>query len=193
MKFIPGELYHIYNQGNNKQYIFFTRDNYFYFLEKLRKHILPFCDLLAYCLLPTDFRLMVHANASSVIKVKCGAVEMNSLANGFRVLESSYAQGVNKQENRTGSIFQQNTKSELLKTNHELTDSNCTPLTCFQSIHQAPVITGFACKIESWEFSSFGEYMGRSNLSVCNKSLAFDLLNLSSETLHQRFMLPSIQ
>jgi hypothetical protein len=182
MKFVPGELYHIHNQGNNKQRIFFTPNNYSYFLAKLRKHVLPFCDLLAYCLLPTDFRLMVHASASSVIKVKCGAVKMNSLANGFRILESSYARGINKQENRTGSIFQQNTKCEILTSNHESMNSEFTPYGCFQSIHQAPVVSGLTRKIENWEFSSLNEYLGYTKLSICNKSLAFELLNLSVDT-----------
>ena len=42
MIFEIGHLYHIYNQGNNRQQIFFSRDNYLYFLNKVSKHILRF-------------------------------------------------------------------------------------------------------------------------------------------------------
>jgi putative transposase len=62
MHFENGHLYHIYNQGNNKQKIFFDRDNYVFFLRKIRTHMLPYCDVLAYCLMPNHFHLMVSVN-----------------------------------------------------------------------------------------------------------------------------------
>ena len=34
MQFERGQLFHIYNQGNNRQQVFFTRENYLYFLKK---------------------------------------------------------------------------------------------------------------------------------------------------------------
>jgi len=185
MNFLPGELYHIYNQGNNKQLIFFSQDNYLYFLKKIRKHILPFCDLLAYCLLPNNFRLMLHANTKSIGKIKCGAVKMSLLSNGFRILESSYARAINKQECRTGSIFQQNTKLELLTTKSGFASSNSLPLACFKSIHQAPMTSGLAQKMDEWGFSSFNEYMGKASENLCNRILAFNLLNLSSEIFYE--------
>jgi len=49
MNFEPGNLYHIYNQGNNRQKIFFSRENYLFFLNKIKKHILPHADILAWC------------------------------------------------------------------------------------------------------------------------------------------------
>ena len=35
MKFENGELYHIYNQGNDRVRIFFSRENYNNFLNKI--------------------------------------------------------------------------------------------------------------------------------------------------------------
>ena len=43
MRFFENQLYHIYNRGNNKQRIFFSANNYFYFLRKIKKHIFPVC------------------------------------------------------------------------------------------------------------------------------------------------------
>lgn len=37
MRFKPGKLYHVYNQGNNRQPIFFSRENYFYILSYFSK------------------------------------------------------------------------------------------------------------------------------------------------------------
>ncbi len=53
-------IYHIYNQGNNWQAIFFNRENYLFFIRKIRIHILPFADILAWCLMPNHFHLMVE-------------------------------------------------------------------------------------------------------------------------------------
>ncbi len=41
MYFESGGIYHIYNQGNNRQVIFYNRKNYLFFLRKIRTHILP--------------------------------------------------------------------------------------------------------------------------------------------------------
>ena len=66
MIFEEGYIYHIYNQGNNKQKVFFSRDNYLFFLRKIRTHLLPYVDVLAYCLMPNHFHLMVLVRRVSV-------------------------------------------------------------------------------------------------------------------------------
>src|SRR5574343_1886396 len=65
MGFIDNSFYDIYNRGINKQNIFFNEDNYHYFLEKIERHICPTCDLIAYCLMPNHFHLLVSTNVDS--------------------------------------------------------------------------------------------------------------------------------
>jgi putative transposase len=60
MEFESGHLYHIYNRGNNSQKIFFTHANYLFFLNKIKTNILPYADILAWCLMPSHFHLMIH-------------------------------------------------------------------------------------------------------------------------------------
>jgi len=62
MQIEKGYIYHIYNQGNNRQKIFFEKENYLFFLKKMKTHLLPFCDILAYCLMPNHFHWMVLVN-----------------------------------------------------------------------------------------------------------------------------------
>lgn len=66
MQFDSGHLYHIYNQGNNRQKVFLERENYLFFLRKIHKHVVPFADILAWCLMPNHFHLMVHVNQVGV-------------------------------------------------------------------------------------------------------------------------------
>jgi putative transposase len=62
MDFIENNIYHVYNQGNNQQRIFFNYDNQILFLDKIRKHILPYADVLAWCLMSNHFHIMIYVN-----------------------------------------------------------------------------------------------------------------------------------
>jgi putative transposase len=62
MDFIENNIYHVYNQGNNLQRIFFNYDNQKLFLDKIRKHILPYADVLAWCLMSNHFHIMIYVN-----------------------------------------------------------------------------------------------------------------------------------
>lgn len=68
MQFEPNVIYHIYNQGNNRQVVFHKREHYLFFLRKMRSYLLPYGDLLAYCLMPNHFHwlLYVHQTEKSL-------------------------------------------------------------------------------------------------------------------------------
>ena len=68
MQFEPNHMYHIFNRGNNSQKIFFTRDNYLFFLRKVKLYVLPYADILAWCLMPNHFHLMMYVNQISISK-----------------------------------------------------------------------------------------------------------------------------
>ena len=55
MEFYDRQLFHIYNQGNNRRQIFFSEENYLYFLWKMRSYLIPYGDLVAWCLMPNHF------------------------------------------------------------------------------------------------------------------------------------------
>lgn len=55
MKFHPDQAFHIYNQGNNREQLFYSEENYKFFLWKMKGHLLPFGDMIAWCLMPNHF------------------------------------------------------------------------------------------------------------------------------------------
>ncbi|MDZ4845451.1 MAG: transposase [Chitinophagales bacterium] len=174
MVFEPSCLYHVYNRGNNRQEIFFNRENYLFFLRKARTHLLPFCDILCYCLMPNHFHFLISTKEM---------LPHNQLNNAIGILLRSYTRAINKQENRYGSLFQQDTKAkELLQSSGgSKPPDDCYPLTCFNYIHQNPMIAGLSPKMEDWEFSSFKDYAGERKGTLCNQTLARQLFDLPND------------
>lgn len=123
--------------------------------------------------MPNHFHFLVHANTQSVPVILDGSFNRQQFSQGIKQLLSSYAKSINKQEGRTGSLFQQKTKG--LQVNDPLDDYT---LTVFHYIHQNPVRAGLVDRMEDWEFSSFNDYACSAKISYCNKNLAAQLLGI---------------
>ncbi len=130
MKFEKGCIYYIFNQGNNQQKIFFNRENYLFFLRKIRTFILPYADILAWCLMPNRFHLMVLVKETELpVGVRGETTARNSsddsqssdefrqtrtFINSIAIMLRSYTRAVNKQEGASGSLFRSHTKVECI-------------------------------------------------------------------------------
>ncbi|MDO9257985.1 MAG: transposase [Bacteroidales bacterium] len=171
MNFPEPGLYHIYNRGNNKEPIFFGDGDYIHFISLCKKHITNRCQILAWCLMPNHFHFMVNVNDVSLELVKWGGNVMPSISNGFQLLQSNYTKRINYRENRTGSLFQQKTKSKLLETKSYA-------LTAFWYLHQNPVKAALAKNMLEWEYSSYKEYCGLRSESLSKIELGKAVLNL---------------
>ncbi len=53
---------------------------------------------------------------------------------------------------------------------------------CFHYIHQNPLVAGLVKNLEDWNFSSFKDYAGKRNGTLCNKSLAVKFCSYDPET-----------
>jgi len=176
MNFTPDNLYHVYNQGNNQQPIFTTEEDYYIFLRMIRKTISPYCEIIAYCLMPNHFHFLIYTDERVNRIIKQGGLQIDPVTNGFRKLLSGYARIYNKRNNKSGSLFRQKTKVKCLS------DINILAIpgkklqdyyfTCFHYIHQNPFRAGLVGKIEDWNFSSFKDYALLRNGTLCNKELA---------------------
>jgi len=176
MTIIPNETYHIYNQGNNREKIFFEEADYIEFLKLFRKYVLPNCEALAYCLMPNHFHFLIQATEQSAKSKLVGNISSCELSNGFRLLQSNYAQFINKKKSRTGSLFRQKSKAKSLDDG----DKNY-GFTAFHYIHQNPLRAGLVQVLEDWNFSSFPDYAGRRNGTICNKELAYALIGFDRD------------
>ena len=163
MEFAKGYLYHVYNRGNNRGLIYYTTSNYRFFLEKVDYYVVPYADILGWCLMPNHFHLMIEVHRENIFSV--------TLNQSMGRMLSSYARAINQQENRTGSLFQQHTKAICLNGQSRLTpswyklfgatkinayvDNQDYPRICLDYIHMNPVKAGIVLDPKSWRWSSY--------------------------------------
>ena len=192
MDFENGHIYHILNQGNNRRKIFFKRDNYLFFIKKIRTHILPYADIIAWCLMPNHFHLMVRINSTElIVNPNKKNEKLRSINSSIAIMLHSYTRAINKAENTSGSLFRARTKSycldkietidhiwysdngiSIINTNHS---TNYHLQNCFDYIHNNPSAAKLVKCNTDWEFSSSIDYAGRRNGSLVNKNIALKL------------------
>lgn len=177
MNFSENCLYHVYNRTFQSTRAFRSNRNYRYFREKLST-LTPLCDMLAYCLMPDHFHLLINIPADSIGLAPLSNLDesphMQVICRRIGTILSSYTQGFNKQERRKGSLFQPRTKSKQLDIDHAIT--------CFHYIHQNPVTAHLVDRIEDWRYSSVHEYVG-TKPGLCNIALATELFDLPTDPL----------
>lgn len=168
MNFQPNHLYHIYNRSINHEKLFYSHENYLFFLRKVRVQLLPHCDFLAYCLMSTHFHFLIYTHDN---------VDEKNFKKSIGILLRSYTSAINKQNGSHGSLFQQHTKAIQVL---DYPDSNYSFI-CFNYIHQNPLVAGLVSKMEDWEYSSFKDYLKLRNGTICNQSLARQLLDFDDD------------
>jgi putative transposase len=176
MHFETGHIYHIFNQGNNRDKIFFEEKNYYFFLEKLKTHVIPFTDILAWCLMPNHFHFLVYVKKTEVDLspgTTLSRTRTRSLQQSIGIMLASYTRAINQSYNRSGSIFRKETKAICVTkvdriarswlNSQGVTMVNAVipekqyPNICFNYILFNPLKDKIVKKNEDWKFSSYAD------------------------------------
>ncbi len=160
-----GGYYHVYNRGVAKQKIFNKRQDYVVFLRYLKEYLLPHdhpdrillqginprrkaitlfgeVELLAYCLMPNHFHLMIHN------------ITTGGLSRFMKAISTNYAMYYNYEYKRVGPLFQGVYKAVAI--NNEEYYKWIT-----RYIHRNPIAVLARDKpLWSYEFSSYPSYIG---------------------------------
>ena len=138
---LTGHFYHIYNRGNNRAPIFLESENYFFFIQRLHKYFSKGpIDLLAYCLMPNHFHLLVTFQYP---------VDFSNLMRSF---SSSYAKSFNRFYNRTGHLFEGDYQAKVIEKESYLRNVIC-------YIHLNPCFAGLASQPEDWQYSDYRQWL----------------------------------
>ena len=186
MKFTNNQIFHIYNQGNNRERIFFNDSNYLYFLTKVRTYLLPFGKMINYCLMPNHFHILFYLEQ---LKVEINGKNMAcNQAIGFMLM--SYTKAINIQQHRSGSLFRSKTKindpwREGFITISKIFEDNSFEKSdfiqnCFDYIHLNPVSAGMVKLPEEWMYSSAMDYKGLRNGTMCDKNWVIETFGINT-------------
>ncbi len=187
MHFEEGALYHIYNRSNET--VFFDRENYLYFLRKVNLLLKPYCEILAWCIMPNHFHFLIQATTQSEKLIEeTHRDKTQVLSKNLGIMLSSYTRAINNIYNRKGKLWSHNTEAKkiggdnlsLSKDYIAMINDNYA-LACFMYIHQNPVMAGLVENMEDWEFSSYPDFLGVRNGKLVNKDLAFEIIGIDKE------------
>ena len=134
--------YHIYNRGINGTEIFFNEENKYFFLKQLSKYLVDKISVFAYCLMNNHFHLVIKLND-----------EENMVTQTFSNFFNSYVKAVNKENDRTGSLFEKHFKRI------KLTDENYLRQ-LIMYVHLNPK-HHLDLKFEEYKFSSYQSFLSQ--------------------------------
>ncbi|HYN87438.1 MAG TPA: transposase, partial [Ardenticatenaceae bacterium] len=93
--FAKDHYYHIYNRGAGRSLLFFGPDNYEHCLHLVKRYYQPYgAVVIAYCLMPNHYHFLLRQETDT------------PLSRFINVVFNSYVQAVNRQQGRSGTLFQ---------------------------------------------------------------------------------------
>ena len=176
-EFAEGAIAHIYNRGNNKEKIFWDKQDYKAFLFRIGLALgfgegelnrdklisLPysririeaekeFFKLHSFCLMPNHFHLLVE---------QCKETQISKL---ISKICTSYAMYINKKYKRVGHVFQDKFKAVLIEDNPQLMWTSA-------YIHMNPVKDGLVKHPSDYIWSSYNDFSSNRNLPIVHRDL----------------------
>ncbi|HSH31469.1 MAG TPA: transposase [Candidatus Saccharimonadales bacterium] len=151
-QYVEGGYYHVYNRGVERRLLFIDSQDYFVFLKYLKSYLTDEpvfgsgrsrpnlsdrVQVLAFCLMPNHYHLLLHQNSIS------GVTEL------IRRVMTGYSLYFNQRYGRVGTLFQAHFKAASITTDEYLMHVS-------RYIHLNPL--GIGAGPESYRFSSLQYY-----------------------------------
>jgi putative transposase len=137
----PGAFYHVFSRGNQKQIVFRSDDDFYFFLKCLREAHEKFGVIVhVYCLMPNHYHLILET-------------PLGNLSSVMHFLNTAYTVYFNKKHKRCGHLFQGRYRAILIEA-----ESYAKVLS--QYIHLNPVRSEIVDLPEKYPWSSYEYYRG---------------------------------
>lgn len=163
-----GAIYHIYQRGNNKEYIFQDDNVKSFILRCLKKYNIKFdYEILAYVIMDNHYHLLMKTNKSPINEI------MFYLDN----LLGKYIKGI---LNRTGHAFDSRYKSKLV-------DNNAYLVWLLRYIHRNPIKADICDSLEDYPWSSHYFYKNNINSGI-NANFILNILENSRERASKQYL-----
>ncbi len=141
--FASGQYYHIYNRGAGKGRLFFNPCNYEFLLKLVARYHRNYgAGVIAYCLMPNHYHFLLRQETEE------------PLSKFINVLFNAYVQAVNRQQDRSGTLFEGRFR-------HVWIDREEYLVHLCRYIHWNPVKANLVSNPEDWPYSNYLEWIGR--------------------------------
>ncbi|MFO8128876.1 MAG: hypothetical protein R6T99_03115 [Bacteroidales bacterium] len=156
--------YHIYNRAVRDNTLFYTESDMIIFLRKFRKFVMPYLNVLGFCLLPNHFHLIVKTVDSN------DSQHFPSLiSEQFRKLFISHAVDINREEIREGTLFERPYRRIRIESENYL------KYLLFY-VHYNPEKHNIAYKFQDYRYSSYSLCF-RKDQSIIDREFVSGLFN----------------
>jgi putative transposase len=201
--FAPNTFWHVFNRGNGKQNVFLDLEDFRFFLLRLRENLFPSPEdgplgklggasliaeahtpyirkklppeafaLLCYCLMPNHFHFLIRQNTTLPISKLIAKVC------------TSYSMYFNKKYGKVGNLFQSKFKAVLVTSDEQLMWTSA-------YIHNNPKVAGLTEKLENYPWSSYPDYIGKRQGTICDKEFILKMFKNISE--YEKFVSNSFE
>ncbi|MBN2728315.1 MAG: transposase [Bacteroidales bacterium] len=201
-----GKFYHVFNRGNNKDIVFFDKDDYKYFLELYKIFVSSVATTHSWCLMKNHFHFLVQIKEqneigylnpkfakSNDLKTKWSTSKTLSEPPSsdaerswkkpkpglqFRHLFSTYTVYINRKYGRTGSVLEKKYEKKIISDYNYLTEA-------ILYINNNPVKHGIVKSAERYKWSSIHEIVNHENSVIENFELLWSVFNDSKNFLYE--------
>ncbi len=154
-----GGVYHIVQRGNNREYIFKNKSNKKLLLDLFEKYIEVFnYEILGYVVMDNHYHIIIRTMGEALSKV-------------MQRINTEFARTYNRENKRTGHVFEKRYKGILVKDDSYL-------LSLLRYVHQNPVKAKICRKVSEYKWSS--DFLYRKNRVKGFVSIEF-ILNMFSK------------
>lgn len=144
-------IYHVMLRGIDKRDLFLKASDYQKFIDYIQKaRDKNKFAIYAYCLMTNHIHILIKTEKET---------ETQDIGDIVRRITVGYAQYHNIQNGRTGHLFQNRFRSEVI-------ESDAYFLEVLRYIHQNPLKAGMVKNIEDYQWSSFNAYFDSENIVV---------------------------
>lgn len=145
----PSQIYHVCSRGNNRESIFVSGHDRERFLELYARHVTPWAETFAYCLLHNHFHLLLRF-AELDARSEAAIAPSQRISN----MLNAYARSFNADHHRTGALFQRPFRRVPVTTQEQL-------IRVVIYIHLNPVHHELAVDFRAWRYSSYSALLAR--------------------------------
>jgi len=165
---IPGNTYHIFNKAISNDKLFNSDDDYFYFLQKIERYLLPIANIVSYCLIPNHFHLLVQIKEFENLPEKLTKYYSDNpeayISKVFSNFFNSYSKSYNKAHNRSGRLFLYPYKRILVEDDDYMAS-------IIVYIHRNPIHHGLTKSYKDWKYSSYNSVLSNGKTKI-NREMA---------------------